>query len=134
METEKLLTDLIIWLKVKRHIWIKDFVHIHNISYSKLRSLAIKNENTKELLQIALEIQESKIIKIVLTSDLNSKILSNILECLNNSPVSFEDENLKPAPVINLILKEPKYNNPDDGKNINSNNIDKFSTEFQDSS
>ena len=102
MDTNKLLTDLIIWLKDKRNIWIKDFAHIHNISFAKLKLEALENENTKELLQIALEMQESKLIKIILTSDLNAKAIKYILDFINNSPVSFDNDSYKPSPKINF--------------------------------
>jgi len=102
MNIDKLLTELIIWLKDRNHIWIKDFSHIHNISFAKLKFKALKSEETKELLQIALEIQESKLIKIILTSDLNAKTIYYILDFINKSPASFDNDTYKPAPVINL--------------------------------
>jgi|GEM_PF-7119138 hypothetical protein len=102
MDIDKILIELIDWLKVKRNIWIKDFAHIHNISFAKLKFEALKNEETKELMQIALEIQESKLIKIILTSDLNAKTIYYILDFINKSPVSFENDSYKSAPVINF--------------------------------
>jgi hypothetical protein len=120
MEIENILNELIIWLKDRNNLWIKDFAHSHNISFVKLQSESLKNENTKELLQIVLEIQESKLIKLALNSDLNSKVLNSILENINKSPASLETNENKPVPCIQFYLKEPPNTNDSENK-INSN-------------
>jgi hypothetical protein len=136
MDMEILLNNLISWFKHKEHIWIKDFFHTQNVSYAKILNNVLKNENLRELFQIALEIQESKLLMLALSSKSNSRIAYYMLECINNSPATLEQENYKPAPVIQFIYKEPKdYSNQNNIiENQNIENPETPNPEFLDTS
>jgi len=136
METKNILNELIIWLKEKRNLWLKDFAHLHNISFAKLKAESLENEDTRELLQIALEMQESKLIKIALLSGTNVKAINSILEFINKSPASTETEENKPVPTIRFYLKKPPdANEPEDIINNNiENNKPNHASEIIDSS
>lgn len=111
LNIEQILLDLIIWLKDKNNLWLKDFLHSQNVSYASVLKNSLKNDELRELLQIALEMQESKLLKLAACSKNKSKIAFYMLECLNNSPATFAKDEHKPDPDFKLILVRPKDKN-----------------------
>lgn len=106
-QIEDLANDLIKWYEAEENIWLGSFATQHKISRQRISEFAKKNSYFKECYQLALSIQESKLVERGLNKKATPVFEIFILKAKHNWRETQEET----STVQNITIKLPEQIN-----------------------
>ena len=123
LNAKKLAVELLEWISDEHNIFVKSFAHSKRILFEQLLELASTDTTFSDALKLAIEIQQVRIIEIILKKNSIEKIFPLLIDYLNDF------RNFEKSTNVIENLRFVHYSNPEkyvdtlSAKNkINTNN------------